>query len=100
MFFLVEGKAFVYKNEEIDENTAIIREVKIFGTAVGVGEEGSKNSSQHKGLGSHLMKIAEKIANEYWGTEKVIVTAGIGVREWYKTQEYERVGPWMGKYIT
>jgi len=86
--------------DEINEKTAIIREVKIFGTAVGVGEEGSKNSSQHKGLGSHLMNVAEKIANEYWGSENIIVTAGIGVRKWYKIQGYERVGPWMGKNIT
>lgn len=85
--------------EEIHDNTAIIREVKIFGTAVGVGEEGSSNSSQHRGLGSHLMKVAEKIASEYWGTNQILVTSGIGVREWYKAQGYQRIGPWMGKKI-
>ncbi len=85
--------------EELQGKTAIIREVKIFGTAIGIGEQSEVESSQHKGLGSHLMQIAEKIASEYWGTEKILVTAGIGVREWYKTLNYERIGPWMGKYI-
>ena len=83
--------------EEITENTAIIREVKIFGTAVGVGEQSDEASTQHKGLGSHLMKVAENAAKDYWNTEKVLVTAGIGVRKWYKTLGYERIGPWMGK---
>ncbi len=85
--------------EEIQENTAIIREVKIFGTAVGIGEQSDEGSSQHKGLGSHLMQTAEKVALEYWNTEKILVTAGIGVREWYKTLGYERIGPWMGKNV-
>ncbi|MAT48993.1 MAG: tRNA uridine(34) 5-carboxymethylaminomethyl modification radical SAM/GNAT enzyme Elp3 [Euryarchaeota archaeon] len=85
--------------EELQGNTAIIREVKIFGTAVGVGEESDKNSTQHQGLGSHLMDIAEKIAVKHWGTEKILVTSGIGVRKWYKSLGYERIGPWMGKSI-
>ena len=71
--------------------------MKIFGTAVGVGEQSDEASTQHKGLGSHLMKIAENTAKDYWNTEKVLVTAGIGVRKWYKTLGYERIGPWMGK---
>ena len=83
--------------EELEGNTAIIREVKIFGTAVGVGEQSDENSTQHQGLGSHLMDVAEKIAEKHWNTKKFLVTAGIGVREWYKALGYERIGPWMGK---
>ena len=44
-----------------------------------------------------MNKIAENAAKDYWNTEKVLVTAGIGVRKWYKTLGYERIGPWMGK---
>tara|TARA_B100001123_G_scaffold347233_1_gene396049 strand:- start:261 stop:1049 length:789 start_codon:yes stop_codon:yes gene_type:complete len=85
--------------EELEGNTAIIREVKVFGTAVGVGEQSDDEASQHKGLGSHLMEIAEKTAKEYWGTEKILVTAGIGVKEWYVSLGYKGIGPWMGKNI-
>lgn len=85
--------------EEIQGNTAIIREVKIFGTAVGVGEESDESSSQHQGLGSHLMDVAEEIAIKYWNSEKILVTSGIGVRKWYKSLGYERIGPWMGKNV-
>ena len=65
--------------------------------AVGVGEQSDEAATQHKGLGSHLMKIAEHTAKEHWNANKVLVTAGIGVRKWYKTLGYERIGPWMGK---
>lgn len=85
--------------EELEGNTAIIREVKIFGTAVGVGEQSDRDSTQHQGLGSHLMDVAEKIAEKQWDTKKFLVTSGIGVREWYKALGYERIGPWMGKNI-
>jgi len=85
--------------KEIEGNTAIIREVKIFGTAVGVGEESGESSSQHQGLGSHLMDVAEKIAIKHWNSEKILVTSGIGVRKWYKSLGYERIGPWMGKNV-
>jgi elongator complex protein 3 len=80
----------------IDElkDTAIIREVHVYGKALKLGEEG--NLSQHKGLGKMLMSKAEEIAKEA-GYKKIAVISGIGVREYYKKLGYVLEGTYMVK---
>lgn len=84
--------------EELGEDVAIVREVKIFGRAVGLGEN-SEQASQHRGLGTRLMHRAEQHAAELWGVERIFVTAGVGVRQWYVSLGYSRCGPWMAKRL-
>ena len=84
--------------EELRGNIAIVREVKIFGKAVAVGEN-SDEASQHRGLGKRLMLEAEHHAAELWGAERILVTAGVGVRQWYTSLGYSRCGPWMARTL-
>ena len=79
------------------QGCALIREVHVYGTSMGVGEEGA--GSQHKGYGKWLMATAEQIALEA-GYTKVAVIAGVGTREYYKNKcGYHLEGTYMVKYI-
>lgn len=62
---------------------ALIREVHVYGTSMGVGTEGE--GSQHRGFGKLLMRTAEQIAKDA-GYKKVAVIAGVGTREYYKNK--------------
>ena len=76
---------------------ALIREVHVYGTAMGVGEEAK--GSQHKGFGRLLMNTAETISKEE-GFNKTAVIAGIGTREYYKNKcGYHLEGTYMIKNL-
>ena len=76
---------------------ALIREVHVYGTAMGVGSEGS--GSQHRGYGKLLMKVAEEISVENKYT-KIAVISGVGTREYYRNKcGYHLEGTYMVKYI-
>ena len=79
--------------------TAIIREVKVFGKVVGVGEAADDEQKQHKGLGKLLVSEAEKRAKILFSCEHIRVTAGVGVRKWFYSLGFRRRGPWMGKML-
>ena len=64
-------------------NTALIRELHVYGQAVSVDDQSNKDYSQHRGYGKILLKKAFEIArnNNY---TKVAVISGEGVKEYYK----------------
>jgi len=70
-------------------DAAIIREVHAFGLVAPIAESNSA-AIQHRGLGKKLMAKAEKLAATA-GYKKIIVIAGIGVREYYKKLGYRIV---------
>lgn len=74
----------------------LVRELKVLGQEVPIG--GHDAGLQHRGLGRALMERAEALARER-GAAQVLVTAGVGVRAYYRKLGYERVGPWMGKAL-
>ncbi len=78
-------------------HTAGIRELRVFGTQVPVGSEGNEQSVQHKHLGRELLAVAEKIAFEKHGAQTLLVTAGVGVREYYARLGYAKAVPYMKK---
>jgi len=82
----------------VSEGTALVREVKVFGEMVPIGE-GPGENWQHRGLGTGLMEKAEEHAKEKWGSHTMLVNSGIGVREYYRGMGYERCGPYMGKHL-
>ncbi len=82
---------------EIDKKTAIVRELKVSGTSMPLGEKG-ENAFQHKGLGKKLMERAEIIAKKR-GMKKIIVTSAIGTREYYRKFGYEMDGVYVGKEV-
>lgn len=76
---------------------AIIRELHVYGSLTPVGMYISKNW-QHKGYGGQLIKKAENIAKKY-NFEKIAVTSGIGVREYYRKYNYVYNGIYMIKKL-
>jgi len=84
--------------KEIDEKTAIIRELHVYGSALKINEK-SEEMWQHRGFGKKLLEEAEKVAREDFGMKKIVVISGIGVRNYYKKFGYSKVGLYMGKKI-
>jgi len=82
--------------KEITTDSALIRELHVYGQAVNIGKRGK--SSQHKGFGKKLLKAAEQIAKKA-GKNKIIIISGVGVREYYRKQGYKKQGPYMVKSI-
>lgn len=80
------------------KNTALIREVHVYGNALGVGSD--KLSSQHRGYGQYLVKIAENIAIQH-GYTMTSVIAGIGTKEYYDRKcGYHKKGTYMIRDLT
>ena len=90
---------------EITKNSAGIRELHVYGSAVPIGTSdsglGASNSGkvQHLGLGKKLMAESEKIAREEFNIKKLLVISGIGVREYYRTIGYKNDGVYVSKKL-
>jgi elongator complex protein 3 len=78
---------------QIRPDTALIRELHVYGSEAMISERGKV---QHKGLGSLLLKEAERIAMEE-GRNKMLIISGVGVREYYLKHGYLLEGPYMAK---
>jgi elongator complex protein 3 len=81
--------------KEITKDSALIRELHVYGNMVPIGEKGQ---TQHRGIGKELMRLAEEQAKKD-GKKKVVVISGIGVREYYRKIGYKLEGPYMVKKI-
>ncbi len=80
---------------EVDEGTAIIRELHVYGASEEIGSEGK---TQHRGFGKKLLKKAEEEAKKN-RVERLLVISGVGAREYYRKHNYEREGVYMRKYL-
>ncbi len=80
---------------EITKNSAIIRELHVYGAAAPLK---SKGDVQHKGFGKMLMQKAEEIAAKH-GKDKMLVISGVGAREYYKSLGYADDGPYVSRNI-
>ncbi len=78
------------------EGCAIIRELHTYGRLVPVSEKGKQ--SQHRGLGSSLIREAEKLAKNA-GYKKMAVISGVGVRDYYRKLGYRLEGGYMVKSL-
>ena len=78
------------------EDTALVRELMVYGRMVPVGEDPDNGQWQHRGYGGELLDKACNIAYEH-GFKKIAITSGIGVREYYRRRGYVREGTYMVK---
>ena len=81
--------------KEITKDSAIIRELHIYGQQTNTGKKGE---IQHKGLGKKLIKKAEEIAKQN-NKNKMIIISGIGVKEYYKKLGYKKERFYMSKKL-
>ena len=73
---------------------ALIRELHVYGYNTSVGNEAK--ASQHRGIGSKLLKKAEEIVyyNNYPG---IVVISGEGVKQYYEKKGYKEKDTFMYK---
>ena len=81
------------------ENAALLRELHVYGTEVGVGDNTADGQHQHRGYGRRLMERAEELAVDA-GYDKLSVISGIGARQYYKQKlGYHQDGPYVSKRL-
>jgi elongator complex protein 3 len=78
--------------DDIQKGSALIRELHVYGSVLGVGAKAKSKNFQHKGWGKKLLEKAEEIAKDR-GYNSMVVISGIGVRDYYRKFGYE-----LGKY--
>jgi elongator complex protein 3 len=81
------------------DGAAIVRELHVYGSQVGLGETAGDSQHQHQGHGQRLLAEAERRARAA-GFEKLAVLSGIGVREYYREKlDYQQDGPYVSKQL-
>jgi len=80
---------------------ALIRELHVYGKAVGIGKKGRNKLEQHRGVGKVLMGLAEDYVNSLGNKDiqKVAVISGVGVRDYYRKLGYKLGGDYMIRKI-
>jgi elongator complex protein 3 len=87
-----------HRPEIAGEKVCLVRELRSLGTSLPLGTR-DESSWQHKGLGKSLMSEAERIADEVYGARKLVVTAAVGTRQYYRSLGFSLEGPYMSKRI-
>ncbi len=76
---------------------AVVRELHVYGQAIPIGETPTaEKTAQHKGYGKKLLRKAEEIAVDN-GYDGLAVISGVGVRQYYAKQGYQKIGYYMIK---
>lgn len=81
------------------EGCALVRELHTYGRLIAVSRPNSGNEAQHMGVGTQLMREAERIAVSR-GFSKIAVIAGVGVRRYYAKLGYSLQDTYMVKSLT
>lgn len=80
------------------QDSALVRELHVYGSMVPVGKGAKQRDWQHKGYGKELLEYAEKIASEA-GYKKLAVISGIGARNYYRKFGYFLENVYMSKIL-
>jgi len=84
---------------ELNKNPCmIIRELKVVGREIPIGERETK-ALQHKGYGKELLKEAERICIEEYDKSNLFVLSGVGVKEYYRNLGFRDDGVYHRKTI-
>ncbi|MFQ6123207.1 MAG: tRNA uridine(34) 5-carboxymethylaminomethyl modification radical SAM/GNAT enzyme Elp3 [Candidatus Heimdallarchaeota archaeon] len=87
-----------YRPEICECSSVLVRELHVYGPMLEVGASAHQGSWQHLGLGRKLLLEAEWLGLQV-GAEKIVVTSGIGAREYYERLGYQLEGPYEVKYL-
>lgn len=80
------------------ENSALVRELHVYGSLVPPGKEAKEKDWQHRGYGSELLKTAEDMAKAA-GYRNLSIISGIGAREYYRKFGYRLNGVYMSRFL-
>jgi elongator complex protein 3 len=96
----IQSQPITVLKPETKGNSAIIRELHIYGPEVPLTEH-REEAAQHKGLGKELLREAERIASQEFQAQQTIILSGVGAREYYRSEfGYSSEGDYMVKDYT
>ena len=84
--------------EIASEKTAIVRELRVYGPLVPVGQHLAE-AWQHRGYGGILLSEAERVAIEDYKRNKIVVISALGTKQYYKQFGYGYDGPYVSKQL-
>ncbi|MHA2135526.1 MAG: tRNA uridine(34) 5-carboxymethylaminomethyl modification radical SAM/GNAT enzyme Elp3 [Candidatus Thorarchaeota archaeon] len=87
-----------HRPEIKDKSCAIIRELRVYGPAVEIGER-DPEGWQHLGMGEKMTSMAEDIGREEYGFTSLLVNSGLGVKEYYRSLGFRDSGPYLKKEL-
>jgi len=76
---------------------AIVRELHVYGEMVPISDEAGTRW-QHRGFGEKLLRECEEAAIEH-GIPELLITSGVGARNYYRRLGYERKGAYVAKLV-
>jgi len=80
------------------EASSIVRELRVCGPVVPIGERDPK-SWQHRGYGGSLLREAERLSKEEYDIRKILVLSALGTKEYYARAGYAYDGSYMSKFL-
>lgn len=80
------------------EVRTILRELRVYGQQVPIDSR-LPDAAQHKGFGRRLLEECERISAEH-GSKELLVTSGVGVRDYYRKSGYRFDGRYMSKKLS
>jgi len=80
------------------KDTAMIREVHVYGQSLAVGADQS-GAAQHTGLGTRLLQRAEQLALQH-GFQHLAVISAVGTRRYYLDRGFERGNHYLVKPLS
>ena len=87
-----------YARLRVDAAGATLRELKVFGRLVPLHERPGPRG-QHRGMGRRLMEEVEAVARDEFHVRRMRVTAGVGVRGYYRSLGYRLERPYMARAL-
>ena len=87
-----------HRPEVRDEHCALIRELRVYGPVVNIGEH-EPDAWQHFGFGEKMINAAENLARTELGVNRLLVNSGIGVKEYYRKLGFHDLGPYLAKSL-
>ncbi|MFQ5831317.1 MAG: tRNA uridine(34) 5-carboxymethylaminomethyl modification radical SAM/GNAT enzyme Elp3 [Candidatus Thorarchaeota archaeon] len=87
---------YAHRPEVKQSPCAIIRELRVYGPVVEIGER-NPGAWQHLGLGERMLSEAERIGLDEFEVNRLVVNSGIGVKEYYRSLGFKDIGPYLEK---
>jgi elongator complex protein 3 len=87
-----------FRPEILEAPSAVVRELHVYGPLVPVGKHSTK-AWQHKGFGTQLLREAERVAQEDFDLQKILVISALGTKRYYTRFGYEHDGVYVSKSL-